>query len=75
MGNNRGEGLEASMTSVSPRMVLIVDDSPQMAVNLEIALTAGSEFDVQIVTSAKEALALLNQAGCQIGRASCRERV
>ena len=47
-------------------MVLIVDDSPQMAVNLEIALTAGSEFDVQIVTSAKEALALLNQAGCQV---------
>jgi two-component system, chemotaxis family, chemotaxis protein CheY len=48
------------------RTVLIVDDSPQMAVNLEIALTAGDEFEVQIVGSAKEALALLGQDGCQV---------
>jgi CheY-like chemotaxis protein len=50
----------------SPHTVLIVDDSPQMAVNLEIALTAGPEFEVQIVASAKEALAVLNQAGCPV---------
>jgi CheY-like chemotaxis protein len=49
-----------------PHTVLIVDDSPQMAVNLEIALTTGPEFEVQIVASAKEALAVLNQAGCPV---------
>ena len=54
------------MPSASPRTVLIVDDSPQMAANLEIALTAGSEFEVEVVASAKEALALLGRAGCQI---------
>jgi CheY-like chemotaxis protein len=50
----------------SPHTVLIVDDSPQMALNLEIALTTGPEFEVQIVASAKEALAVLNQAGCPV---------
>ena len=49
-----------------PHTVLIVDDSPQMAVNLEIALTSGPEFEVRIVSSAKEALAVLNQAGCLV---------
>ena len=46
--------------------VLIVDDSPQMAVNLEIALTSGPEFSVRVVASAKEALAVLDQAGCDV---------
>jgi CheY-like chemotaxis protein len=52
--------------SSPPHTVLIVDDSPQMAVNLEIALTSGPEFEVQIVASAREALAVLNQAGCPV---------
>ncbi len=55
-----------SSPASSPRTVLIVDDSPQMAINLEIALTSGPEFEVQIVTSAKEALAFLNQTGCTV---------
>lgn len=49
-----------------PRTVLIVDDSPHTAVNLEIALTSGPEFEVQIVASAKEALTLLEQTGCPV---------
>jgi CheY-like chemotaxis protein len=49
-----------------PRIVLIVDDSPQMAINLEIALTTGPGFEVHIVASAEEALALLSQAGCTV---------
>ena len=54
------------MPPAPPHTVLIVDDSPQMAVNLEIALTSGPEFTVRVVESAREALALLNQAGCDV---------
>jgi two-component system, chemotaxis family, chemotaxis protein CheY len=52
--------------SATPQTVLIVDDSPQMALNLEIALSNGPEFAVQVVGSAREALAVLNEAGCEV---------
>lgn len=50
----------------TPRIVLVVDDSPQVAANLEIALTTGTSFEVQVVTSAKEALSVLGEPGCHV---------
>lgn len=50
----------------NPRTVLVVDDSPQVAANLEIAITAGTAFDVEVVGSAEEALGVLARAGCRV---------
>ncbi|MFN7921867.1 MAG: response regulator [Bryobacteraceae bacterium] len=44
-----------------PRKVLIVEDSPQMAANLEIALTAVDDVEVRVAESAVEALGVLEQ--------------
>jgi two-component system, chemotaxis family, chemotaxis protein CheY len=60
------ERIPAMPHSPPPRTVLVVDDSPQMAVNLEIALTSENEYEVRVVGSAREALALLGQDGCQV---------
>jgi CheY-like chemotaxis protein len=50
----------------TPQMILVVDDSPQMALNLEIALTSGPEFAVRVVPCGREALAVLEQADCGV---------
>jgi CheY-like chemotaxis protein len=43
--------------------ILIVEDSPQMAVNLEVALAGVGGADIQIATSGNEALRLLDTPG------------
>lgn len=45
------------------RMILIVEDSPQMAENLEIALMSVDETTVQVAPSGVEALQLLDLPG------------
>src|SRR5688500_1921495 len=45
-----------------PQFVLIVDDSPQMAANLEIALTTVPGVEVAIAASGGEALRMLDAA-------------
>ena len=45
-----------------PQLVLIVDDSPQMAANLEIALTTVPGVEVAIAASGGEALRMLDAA-------------
>ena len=54
------------MTYIAPRTVLVVDDSPQVAANLEIALTAGTDLTVEVAASAQEALAILRHHGASI---------
>jgi CheY-like chemotaxis protein len=44
-----------------PRLVLIVEDSPQVAANLEIALTAVPEVEVRVAGSGVEALGVLDR--------------
>lgn len=63
MRNNEDEA--RTLTNL-PRTVLVVDDSPQVAANLEIALSAGTEFEVQVAASAVEAMTILRDAGCSI---------
>lgn len=43
-------------------MILIVEDSPQMATNLEIALTSVDGADVQVAESGEAALRLLEHS-------------
>jgi len=45
------------------RMILIVEDSPQMAINLEIALMSVDEAQIQVAPSGTEALRLLDMPG------------
>jgi len=44
-------------------MILIVEDSPQMAVNLEIALMSVDQTEIQVAPSGAEALRLLDVPG------------
>jgi CheY-like chemotaxis protein len=44
------------------RLVLIVDDSPQMATNLEIALASIRGIEIAVASSGREALNLLDTA-------------
>lgn len=44
-----------------PRTVLIVEDSPQMAANLEIALMSVDDVEVRVAESAVEALGVLER--------------
>jgi len=48
---------------VVTRMILIVEDSPQMAVNLEIALMSVDQTEIQVAPSGAEALRLLDVPG------------
>ena len=43
-------------------IILIVEDSPQMASNLEIALASLDRLDVRVVGSAVEAIAILDSS-------------
>ena len=45
------------------RMILIVEDSPQMAVNLEIALMSLDHAEIQVAPSGADALRLLDVPG------------
>lgn len=45
------------------RLVLIVEDSPQMAENLEMALQAVPELDIRVTGSGADALRLLDGDG------------
>lgn len=56
----------AKLTDIAPRTVLVVDDSPQVAANLEIALTAGTGLAVEVAASALEALTILRRNGASI---------
>ncbi len=46
-----------------PRLILIVDDSPQVAANLEIAICATPEHEVVMAASGREALEILEGGG------------
>jgi CheY-like chemotaxis protein len=46
-----------------PRLLLIVDDSPQMAANLEIALWSVPGVEVAIASSGDEALRVIESRG------------
>ena len=47
-----------------PRFILIVDDSPQMAANLEIALSTLDGLETRVVHSAVDALSEMSALGC-----------
>ncbi len=51
------------MPAGTPRTILIVEDSPQTAANLEIALTAVDGALVRVACTGMEALGMLEEAG------------